>query len=404
MKRRAPFRHPANAGWPSGPSFILERTLRSTRPAEPPHEGESPDTAQLIPAVALPWTLDPQRRRLYLQIVFGLASILVALVVLWLIRDVLGAFVLGATIAFLIQPGIHRLTELGVPRVAAIAVIFVVIIAALAGLVLLVVPLGVGEVGQLQAQAPALAAEAQKRINEIQGSPITILGFTLDLTGATQFLSAHLRDYLLGQFGNAVSIGLTALTTVLQILLMFIVAFLLALDATGVRRVLRRLVPSDYRSDFDHIWRRIRRMLYAYVRGQVIIAGLIGILSGIACAVLGLADPVALGLLAGITAVIPYLGPFLGAIPAILVALAISPIQAVFIAIAYFVISNVILNFVYPKVMGDAVKLPPLLVIVAFIAGFSWAGVLGMFVSVPIAATLRILFDYIYPRLYGKPA
>ena len=327
-----------------------------------------------------------------------------AVVVLWLIRDVLGAFVLGAAIAFLIQPGVHRLTELGIPRMAAIGLIFVGIILALAGLILLVVPLGVSEVGQLQAQAPALSAEAQKRINELQGSPVSIFGLNVDLTYATQFLSSHLRDYLLGQFGNAVSIGVTALTTVLQILLMFIVAFLLALDAAAVRRVLRRLVPNDYRTDFDQIWRRIRRMLYAYVRGQVIIAGMIGILSGIACALLGLADPVALGLLAGITAIIPYLGPFLGAIPAILVALAISPLQALLIALAYFVISNLILNFVYPKVMGDAVKLPPLLVIVAFIAGFSWAGVLGMFVAVPIAATLRILFDHIYPRLYGKPA
>ena len=287
---------------------------------------------------------------------------------------------------------------------AAIGIVFVGIILALAGLILLVVPLGVSEVGQLQAQAPALSAEAQKRINELQGSPVSIFGLNVDLTYTTQFLSSHLRDYLLGQFGNAVSIGVTALTTVLQILLMFIVAFLLALDAAAVRRVLRRLVPNDYRTDFDQIWRRIRRMLYAYVRGQVIIAGMIGILSGIACALLGLADPVALGLLAGITAIIPYLGPFLGAIPAILVALAISPLQALLIALAYFVISNLILNFVYPKVMGDAVKLPPLLVIVAFIAGFSWAGVLGMFVAVPIAATLRILFDHIYPRLYGKPA
>jgi predicted PurR-regulated permease PerM len=145
-------------------------------------------------------------------------------------------------------------------------------------------------------------------------------------------------------------------------------------------------------------------MLYAYVRGQLIIAGLIGILSGIACAVLGLPDAVALGLLAGITAVVPYLGPFLGAIPAVLVGLAASPLKALLVAAVYFVISNVILNFVYPKVMGDAVRLPPLLVIVAFIAGFSWAGVLGMFVAVPIAATLRILFDHIYPRLYEKPA
>jgi predicted PurR-regulated permease PerM len=53
--------------------------------------------------------------------------------------------------------------------------------------------------------------------------------------------------------------------------------------------------------------------------------------------------------------------------------------------------------------MGDAVKLPPILVIVALIAGFSWGGILGMFVAVPIAATLRILFDHIYPRLYERP-
>jgi predicted PurR-regulated permease PerM len=350
----------------------------------------------------MPWTLDPRRRRLYLQIIFGLASILVAVVVLYLIRDVLGAFVLGAAIAFLIQPGIHRLTELGVPRLVAIGLIFIVIILALAGIALLVVPLGVGEVSQLQSQAPAISAAAQKRLNDLQGSPISVFGVTLDLTGTTAFLSSHLRDYLLGQAGNAVSIGLTALTTVLQVLLMFIVAFLLALDAAAVRRVLRRLVPNDYRTDFDQIWRRIRRMLYAYVRGQLIIAGLIGILSGIACAVLGLPDAVALGLLAGITAVVPYLGPFLGAIPAVLVGLAASPLKALLVGVAYFVISNVILNFVYPKVMGDAVKLPPLLVIVAFIAGFSWAGILGMFVAVPIAATLRIVFDHIYPRLYEK--
>jgi predicted PurR-regulated permease PerM len=168
--------------------------------------------------------------------------------------------------------------------------------------------------------------------------------------------------------------------------------------------VLRRLVPSDYRTDFDQIWRKVRKMLYAYVRGQLIIAGLIGILSGIACAVLGLPDPIALGLIAGITALIPYLGPFIGAIPAILVGLAAGPVKALLVALIYFVISNVILNFVYPKVMGDAVRLPPILVIAAFIAGFSWAGILGMFVAVPIAATLRILFDHIYPRLYEKQA
>jgi predicted PurR-regulated permease PerM len=347
--------------------------------------------------------MDPRRRRRYLQIGFGLGALVVAIAVLYLLRDFLGAVVLGAAIAFLIQPGIARLVGLGVPRVVAIVLIFVVIIGALAGLGLLAVPLVINEVGTLQAQAPALAAAAQDRINSLQGA-VQVFGFKIDLKGATESISSHLREYLLGQFGNAVGIGLTALTTVLQLLLTFIIAFLLALDAAAIRRVLRRLVPNDYRTDFDQIWRRIRKMLYAYMRGQLIIAALIGLLSGVACAVLGLPDAIALGLVAGITALIPYLGPFIGAIPAILVGLAASPGQALLVAIVYFVISNVILNFVYPKVVGDAVRLPPILVIVAFLAGFSWAGILGMFVAVPLAATLRILFDHIYPRLYEKPA
>src|SRR5207237_764465 len=175
-----------------------------------------------------------------------------------------------------------------------------------AGLVLLIVPLAVSEVGQLQVQLPGLAASAQDRLNGLQ--PIRVFGIDVDLKGVTETVSSHLREYLLGQFGNAVTLGLTALTTVLQLLLMFIVAFLLALEAPAVRRDLRRFVPNDYRTDFDQIWRKVRKMLYAYVLGQLVIAGLI------------------------------------------------------------------------------------------------WGGMLGMFVAVPIAATLRILFDHIYPRLYERPA
>jgi predicted PurR-regulated permease PerM len=376
--------------------------VRSSPHPETPHERETENPAPANAVTVSAWSLDPKRRRRYLQIAFGIAALIVAIIVLYLLRDFLGAFVLGSAIAFLIQPAVMRLHAAGVPRVLAIVLVFLAIIVALAGLVLLIVPLGLSEVNQLQAQAPAFAATAQDRLNGLQ--PVRIFGIDIDLKGVTQTVNSHLREYLLGQFGNAVTLGLTALTTALQLLLMFIVAFLLALEAPAVRRDLRRFVPPDYRSDFDQIWRKVRTMLYAYVRGQLVIAGLIGVTSGIVCAIFGLPDAVALGLIAGITALIPYLGPFIGAVPAILVALSQSPGQAVGIAIAYVAIPNFFLNFVYPKVMGDAVRLPPILVIVALIAGFSWGGILGMFVAVPIAATLRILFDHIYPRLYERPA
>jgi predicted PurR-regulated permease PerM len=378
------------------------RNLRSSpRPGLPAENApESPTPISGVPAQAL--SIDPRRRRRYLQIVFGVAALAVAIVVLYLLRDFLGAFVLGAAIAFLIQPAVIRLHAAGMPRVLAIALVFVAIIVAMAGLVLLIVPLAVAEIGQLQVQAPTLAAAAQKSLNSLQ--PVKVFGIDVDLKGLTETINAHLREYLLGQFGNAVTIGLTAVTTVLQLILMFIVAFLLAMEAPAVRRDLRRFVPNDYRSDFDQIWRQVRKMLYAYIRGQLIVAGLIGIFSGIACAAIGLPDAIALGLIAGVTALIPYFGPFIGAIPAILVGLSQAPGQALLIGLLYVLITNVILNIVYPKIVGDAVKLPPILVIVALIAGFSWGGILGMFVAVPIAATFRILFDHIYPRLYERPA
>ena len=376
--------------------------MRPTPHPGAPRERE-PETPSPISGVAVSaWSLDPKRRRRYLQIAFGIGALVVAITVLYLLRDFLGAFVLGSAIAFLIQPAIIRLHAAGVPRVLAIILIFIAIIVALAGLVLLIVPLGVSEVSQLQVQLPTLAAAAQDRLNSLQ--PIRVFGIDIDLKGVTETVSSHLREYLLGQFGNALTLGLTALTMALQLLLMFIVAFLLALEAPAVRRDLRRFVPNDYRTDFDQIWRQVRKMLYAYVRGQLIVAALIGVSSGVACFALGLPDAVALGLIAGVTALIPYFGPFLGAIPAILVGLSLSPQTALVIALVYLLLSNVILNVVYPKIVGDAVKLPPILVIIALIAGFSWGGILGMFVAVPIAATLRILFDHIYPRLYERPA
>lgn len=377
------------------------RNLRSSPLPGTPAETELESPTPLSGAAVIAQPPDPRRRRRYQQILFGGAALLVAVVVLYLLRDFLGAFVLGAAIAFLTQPAVIRLHSAGVPRLLAIALVFVAIIIAMAGLVLLIVPLAVSEVGQLQLQAPTLAAAAQKSLNGLQ--PTKVFGIDVDLKSLTETINSHLREYLLGQFGNAVTIGLTAVTTVLQLILMFIVAFLLAIEAPAVRRDLRRFVPNDYRSDFDQIWRQVRKMLYAYVRGQLIVAALIGIFSGVACAAIGLPDAVALGLIAGITALIPYFGPFLGAVPAILVGLSQTPGKALLIGLLYVLISNLILNIVFPKIMGDAVKLPPILVIVALIAGFSWGGILGMFVAVPIAATLRILFDHIYPRLYERP-
>ena len=321
--------------------------------------------------------------------------------VLYLVRDYAGAFILGALLAFLINPAVDRLVALKIPRVLAILVMFAVVLAGVAAVTTMIVPVLVQETHDLRAQAPGLATIAQARLSQLEGHPLTALGLRVDLTRTTRSIEQNANGFLLGQFGTALSFGLAALTTLLQVLLMFIVAFLIALDAHRLSTFIRRLVPTDYRLDFDVVWAQTKSMLYSYIRGQLVIAGLIGVLIGIAIWLLGLKFALALGLIAGITSLVPYLGPVIGAIPAVLVGLAASPQQALIVGIAYLVISNIILNFVYPKVMGNAVRLPPLAVIIAFIAGFSLGGILGMFIAVPVAATIRILYDYLHPRVYG---
>jgi predicted PurR-regulated permease PerM len=358
-------------------------------PADKPQDGE--------PA-------PPTRHYRFRQIWFSLGALILGLLVVYLIRDAIGPFVLGTFLAFLISPWVDRLARYGVPRAVGILLIFTLLGALIAGVVLLAVPAIYTEIKALRAQAPALAASAQDRLSSLQGRPIEVLGFQIDLTGMTNAFAAHTNEFLLGQFGNALTFTVAAVTMVLQLILMLIIAFLVAHDHVAIRAQLRRLVPQDYRSDFDQIYTKIKSMLYAYVRGQLTIAAMIGILCGVAIAILGLPYGAALGLLVGIAALVPYLGPVIGAVPVVLIGIAESPVKGAEVAVVYFVITFVILNLVYPKVMGDAVRLHPILVIIAFIAGFSLAGILGMFVAVPIAATIRILFDYLYPRMYGARA
>ena len=374
------------------PWSIVARVLARKEP-EPDGTAAAEETIQVQTAIA-------STRK---QVVFGLLAVAVLVLVLFLVRDLMGAFVLGGLLAFMIEPPVGRLTRFGIPRALTILVTLLAILLALAGLLTLLVPLFTEEIPLLQAQAAGLATTAQGELSRLEGAPPVVFGYRVDLTGTAQLLAAHTEEFLLGQFGNAVSLGVAALGTIFQIGLMLLVAFLVSLDAQRIGRFIRNLSPTAYRTEVDAILAEVQHMLYGYIRGQLVVAMLIGLVSGLAVWLIGLKYALALGLLAGVTALVPYLGPFLGAVPAVVVAVSAGWQQAVAVAFAYLVIGTFLLNVVYPKIVGGAVRLPPLVVIVALIAGFSLAGVLGMFVAVPIAATGRIVYDHFHLRLFGPP-
>ena len=217
-----------------------------------------------------------------LQIGLAIAAVLLAMTVIYLIRDVLASFVLGTLLAFLINPMVDWLQRRAIPRAMAIAIVFVGLIVGLVGLGSIFVPLLTTEIGQLQVQAPTIVDQAQRRIVALQGHPITVLGHSLDLTIYANSSNQRAAEFLLGQFGNALSFGLAAINALLQLLLLMIVAFLVSLDAHGISGFVRGLVPADYREDFDEIWPRIKSMLRGYLRGQLLLGAIIGVGVGVA--------------------------------------------------------------------------------------------------------------------------
>src|SRR5437588_630164 len=112
-------------------------------------------------------------------------------------------------------------------------------------------------------------------------------------------------------------------------------------------------------------------MLYSYLRGQLTFVLIIGVAVGVALFLEGMPFAFALGVAAGISALVPFIGPWIGAIPIELVALSYGPARAIVVGITYLVITNIVLQFLFPRIMGDAVRLPALAVIVAFLAGFN---------------------------------
>ncbi|MDQ6899162.1 MAG: AI-2E family transporter [Candidatus Dormibacteraeota bacterium] len=374
------------------PWSILSRPRARKEP-----ESKATDAA---PATVQVQTLTPSTRK---QVVFGLLVVAALVLVLFLVRDVMGPFVLGGLLAFMIEPLVSRLTRSGLPRAVAILITLLAILLGLSGLFALLVPLFTDEIPLLQAQATGLAVSAQGQLSQLEGAPPIVFGYRIDLSGTARLLAARGEEFLLGQFGNALSFAITALGTFFQIGLMLLIAFLVSLDARRIGRFLRSLSPTAYRWDLEAVLAEVEQMLYGYVKGQLVVALLIGLLSGLAVWLIGLKYALALGLLAGVTALVPYLGPFLGVVPAVVVALSTGWQQAVAVVITYVLIGTLLLNVVYPKIVGGAVRLPPLVVIVALVAGFSLAGVLGMFVAVPIAATARIAYDHFQLRLFGPP-
>src|SRR5438876_7686301 len=329
--------------------------------------------------------------------VLGVLTLILAVA----IRGILGPFILAGMLAMMLNPAINAAERRRVPRLAAILALYGIIAAVLAAAVYFLAPIVTQEFSSLVAQGPAIASYFQEL--GAQQHVVSVLGIPLDLRQAYNDSVRNLPTLLAGHLSSVVENVFMLVNWSFQTILVLLVAFFLVKDAHAIRRFFEELVPHGYRTDARDLAADVYQMLGAYMRGQLAICALVGLVTGVAMWIVGVPYSLALGIVAGVTAFIPFIGPFLGALPAVAVAAFVSQSSAkvILVLVIYFVISNVIYNFISPKVFGDAVHLSPMIIIIAFVVGGYLGGILGLFVAVPVAAMLRMLFTYAHERVYA---
>ena len=374
-----------------------------------PHDDVTPVEAgdsERVPGLSRPGIFDRDWQRALVV----LLTILAAVALLWVIwqlvtpiQRTLILFLLAGVLAFALAPPVNTLEQRLGNRALAIGLVYLAVGGSLiSGIVLLAGPF-VAQATTLAGDMPRYVDELQRRTPELE-SALRPYGITVDLSNIRERVAATVNesgvDILTHLVATLGEVGGLLVDTVLVL----VMSFYLLLDGPEIRQRVHRAVPAQHRDKALFFQANVSRVLGGYLRGQLIMAVTIGILAGAGAAVLGLPYAVVLGVLAGLFELVPMFGPILSAVPALLVAL-FQPFPTVIWVLVFFVvIQQVESNILQPRITGHAVGLHPLGALLALLAGFQVAGVLGGLFAVPLAGILWVLITATYRHVVLEPA
>jgi predicted PurR-regulated permease PerM len=342
---------------------------------------------------------------------FTMSALVVAL--LWMARPVLVPFVLGLVLAYLLLPLVHwlerhmpaRLRAWRVARPLSIILTYLLFVLIIAGVVAFVVPVMARQVGTFVERIPQYRDQLGDLIQEIlqwyENSIPESWKATVEenLSEIARVALGEVQDNLLGMIRTVFG----SLNFLVGLVIIPFWLFYILQDESRVKSGIMEALHPELRADVQSLATLVDGVLSAYVRGQLLLCLFVGALATIALLIIGVPFAPVLGLIAGIFEVLPNIGPYLGAIPAILVALATNPVSAIWVAVAFLAIQMIENLVLVPRISGQSVKLHPALVMMVLVIGGQLAGFWGMLIAVPVTAVIRDVFLYLYLRLLDEP-
>lgn len=344
--------------------------------------------------------------------VLRVVVLLVAAYVAWQARFALLPFALGGIAVYILTPLVDRLAELVparshrgdvVRRGVAVLVLYVVVGLVLFGLGFALVPVAADQIARFVDELPDLLTAARRELNELLREyhdrvPIAAQERIGDYV-------QELTDSLASGIAATARGSLAWLTGTLGLLIGFLAIpfwmFYVLRDRHFAAENFRRSIPAPAQADVSNVLLMVDQMIGRYIRAQIVLGVVVGIAVGAGLTLMGVELSLALGLFAGVTELIPIIGPWLGAVPAVVIVAATEPDLLPWVVLLYVVVQQLENNLLVPRVHGHALDLHPAMIILLLVVAGSVFGFIGLIVIVPLAAILRELFWYADHRFAG---
>ena len=317
------------------------------------------------------------------------------------ILKILAPLFIGLFIAWLFAPMVKKLQKKGIKRSIGTTIVYVIFIGLLALLVGSILPILKDQINDFIQTLPSIFDSVKNWVTDILAKMSKIDGFNVDVVKTNIF--AQMEEFSTSLTttlpDKAVSIAKTFISGMGSFVVGLIIGFYLLMGFDNAGELLITLLPKKYQKDTRELGDEINNSLRKFINGALIDAFFVFVITSIAFMLVGLRAPLLFGLFCGITNVIPYAGPYIGGIPAVIVGFAKSPITGVLTLISIVIIQFLEGNFMQPVIMSKTTKLHPVTIIVGLLIFGHFFGIIGMVISTPLIAVLKSIVVFFMDKL-----
>ncbi len=322
----------------------------------------------------------------------------------WKILKYIGEFIkvispifIGFIIAWFFDPLVTWMQKKKIPRIVGCILVYLLMLGLLALIIYLLVPTLISQVKDFVSTAPSIFNEITEFIVgiikrfDLNGMINIKTVKTTITTTVTEYgvkLGSEMPQYLFNFGKSIVGFGVS-------FILGLMIGFYLLFDFERANKALYKLIPVSWKSGYKELTHRINTSLRSYVQGVLIVMTLVFITQSIGLTIAGMKAPILFALFCAVTDVIPYFGPYIGAIPAVIVGFTISPITGICVIISILVVQLLENNFYQPLIMGHTMKLHPVTIMVGLLVFEHFFGIIGMIIATPCIACIKVVLLFV---------